>query len=510
MPDTNSPQSKPELIEIAHTRNGKDITRAYINELQIISSQDTMLDRAGGLEGYDRLLRDDQVSATFAQRRHAVISRPWSVTPGGNKRQDKLAAKMVEDTLNLLDWDTITDHMLYARFHGFGAAEILWQVKGGQLCIQDIRVRNRRRFGFAGDFELRLLTTSNPMGEPVPERKFWVASVGASHADEPYGLGLGHALYWPVFFKRSGARFWATYLEKYGAPTAMGTFRRGTEQAERNTLLQALQSIATEAGIIVPEGVEVKLLEASRGGNAGYETWMNYWDGAIAKIVLGQTMTTDNGSSYSQASVHYDVRQDIVAADADLVCQSANNSWVKWLIDYNLPGAAYPHIWRDMEDAEDLKERSNRDKALFELGYKLKEDAVARVYGDDYEIVQPPEPEPEQSQPEPDAAQTAPTEKAEPRPIGFRIELAEPDDLPNLPITPMAEQLEKEAAPAWSEIMAHVQQLVDTAPDLPTLRDQLLNAYATLPETNLPDVMSIAFSAANLAGRYDVDQESKA
>lgn len=510
MEDTENAK-RPELNEVASTRDGRDITRGFTEGLPYLQPTDKVFNRVGGFEEYEKLLTDDQVQATFSQRRNAVISRPWSVTPGGKKRKDKLAAELLENTLKALDWDSITDHMLYARFYGFAAAEVLWQIGNGHIGIQDIRVRDRRRFVFSPQYELLLLTYNKPYGEELPARKFWTASVGASHADEPYGLGIAHALWWPVWFKRNGAKFWATYLEKFGAPTAKGKFPRGTDAAERHKLLQTLQAISTDAGIIVPEGVEIDLLEASRGGNAGYETWQNYWDASIAKIVLGQTMTTENGSSYSQASVHYDVRQDLVAADADLVCQSANKSWVRWLIDYNIPGAAYPTIWRDMEDAEDLKERSSRDKTLFDMGYKLKPEAVARVYGDDYELIQSAEPEPsgpedEQKPPKTEEKQTeAPGLK---KAIGFTVPLAEPEDLPPLPIQPMAAALARQTESAWDGMIGHVKKLVDEAPDLPTLRDNLLNAFADLPEGDLPQVMELAFIASELKGQYDVIEES--
>jgi len=499
---------KPNLIEIATTNDGRDITRGYTEALPYLTPSDKVLTQAGGLQGYEELLRDDQVSACFSQRRNAVLSRPWDVVPGGTKRQDKAAAELVEATLKNLEFDTITDHMLYARFYGYAVAEVMWEIENSQVKLSDIRVRDRRRFVFAPDNSLLLLTSHNVMGEALPERKFWTASVGASHHDEPYGLGLGHSLYWPVWFKRQGAKFWARFMEKFAAPTTVGTFPNGTDQAERSMLLGAVQAAATDAGIIVPEGVKIELLEASRGGNASYEQWLHYWDSAIAKVILGQTMTTEDGSSYSQATVHYDVRQDLVKADADLVCQSANNSWVRWLIDFNLPGAAYPTLWRDMEDAEDLKSRSERDKALFDMGYRLTPKALKEVYGDDYEPIKP---EPSTTgEAEKLKGKTSAEQKRELK-IGFQMpELAEGDktELPPTPVEPLTQTLDEQTAPIWKKILAHIQNLVDTAPDLPSLRDALLNAYADLPGDELGEIMGLALMTAELAGRFDVEQEN--
>jgi hypothetical protein len=47
---------------------------------------------------------------------------------------------------------------------------------------------------------------------------------------------------------------------------------------------------------------------------------------------------------------------------------------------------------------------------------------------------------------------------------------------------------------------------VQQADSLPDLREQLLAAFGELPERELADVMQVAFAAAHLAGRYQVQQ----
>ncbi|MFX5157705.1 DUF935 family protein, partial [Acinetobacter baumannii] len=93
------------------------------------------------------------------------------------------------------------------------------------------------------------------------------------------------------------------------------------------------------AGVIIPKGMEIELLEAARSGTGDYKTLHDTMDETIAKAILGQTMTTDNGSSKSQAEVHMEVRQDIVKADADLICESFNLGPVRWLTMFNFAGA---------------------------------------------------------------------------------------------------------------------------------------------------------------------------
>ncbi len=383
MPDSTPP--KPQTREIASIVGyGRDITRSYLGKL--LEPQDKVLARKWyDYEVYEDLLRDDQVKSVFQQRRSAVVAREWEVTPGGDKRIDKQAADFIRETLGRMGWDNVSDKMLFGVFYGYAIGECLWAREGNKIQLATIKVRKQRRFKFDWDMKPRLITWGNNYeGEALPEYKFWHYSTGADNDDDPYGLGLAHWLYWPTYFKRNGIKSWLKFLERFAQPTAKGTYGPGAEAAEKAALKQALQAFGEDAAVMVPEGVEIALIEAARSGTADYGGLCDRMDRAISKIILSQTMTTDNGSSKSQAEVHNGVKLDVVKADADLIDASANNTWVKWLTDWNFPGAAHPKIGRKLEDEENLNDRAVRDKGLSEMGFRLTPEKVVEIYGDGY------------------------------------------------------------------------------------------------------------------------------
>jgi phage gp29-like protein len=392
--------NKPDFREIATTQDGRDITRGYIPNDFLLPPQDTVLRLQGGnYEIYQDVLRDDQVAACFQQRRTALISKEWVVNPASEKRLDKKAADFIKETLKNIQFDQTMDKMLYGIFYGFSVAECLWVNDGNYVTLEAIKVRDRRRFAFDGQFRLRLLTTFNPNGELLPERKFWTYCTGADHDDEPYGLGLAHWLYWPVFFKKNGLKFWLIFLEKFGMPTVKGMYDARATEEERTKLLQATQAIQTDSGIILPEGMTIELIEAARSGTADYAVLFDKMQSIISKVVLSQTMTTDNGSSYSQSKVHESVADAVIKSDADLTHGSFNQAVVKWLVDWNFPGAAYPTVWRELEGNEDLGLRAEREAKIFGMGFKPTLKHVQDVYGGEWESTTPiPTPEiPQQS-----------------------------------------------------------------------------------------------------------------
>ena len=352
--------------EVASTRDGRDIFRPFTRGLQ--EDANPLLSSAADWGVYDTIFRDDQVKSCWQQRTGALISRDWEVVAGGDQDIDKLAADAMRENIGEISWDRISEKMIKARFNGYSTAEIGWVIKDGLYWfgsrdperLRPIHVRNARRFRKDDQDRLRLLTTGNMQGELVPPRKIWLMTSGGDDDDQPYGLGLAHWLYWPVTFKRNGLKFWNTFLDKYGAPTAIGKYRPGTSQGDIDKLLNALQAIATDTGIAVPDGMLIELLEASRSAGADYDKMVQLMDNAIAKVLLSQAGTTENGAWSGTADTHADVRDDVVKADADLITESFAAGPGLWWTELNFPGAAVPRVIRKGIEEDSWPDRGDR------------------------------------------------------------------------------------------------------------------------------------------------------
>jgi len=365
--------------------------RGFTND--IVANNDDVLRRKGGNYGvYQDLLRDDQVRSTWQQRRLSVTQAEWKVEPGATDGPSKSAAKFLEDTLKAIQWDSITDKMLYTVFYGHGVAEMMWGSDGQRVTIEDIKVRDRARFLY--DIDGGLWLADNAI-DPIkmPDRKFWTASTGSDHSDNPYGLGLAHSLYWLVFFKRNDVQMWLTALEKFGSPTAVGKAPAGklADADYRDRLHKMLAGFHTDATMVLPDDAQVELIEAFRKGTADYQGLQRAMDAAISKVTVGQTMTTDPGSSRAQAEVHMEVRNDITKADAGLMNETFMQGPVRWLTEWNFPGATPPLVYRETEPEEDLNTRAERDQKIFGLGYEPTEEYIKETYGDGWQKKQAPD-----------------------------------------------------------------------------------------------------------------------
>lgn len=357
----------------------------------IMRPSDDVLALKGGAKGlaiYDDLERDPWVYACLHKRKMAVIGRSWNVEPASDSRLDKKAADMVRAHLNALDFDTACYHLLDAILKGRSAGEIMWVVDGNELRPGEIRPRDGRRFTFDDNCALKLLTMTSPLyGEAVPDRKFIVHRFGAKDGN-PHGLGLGQKLWWPVFFKRQGLSFWLQFLDKFGAPTAIGKYQPGVDI---NQLEDALRRIAHDAGVALPDGAAVELLEAKRSGTGTHDGLVRYMDEQIAAAILGEGGQKGRGGELaSAANLRNELRLELVQADADLLTGTLDATLVAWDVALNMPGANPPHVRREVVEYEDLKLRAERDKILFGMGFKPTLDYVRETYGGQWEMSTPP------------------------------------------------------------------------------------------------------------------------
>lgn len=384
---------RPEFgREIATTADGVDITRGFTGPL--LMPYDSVLRTRGAndLLIYEQVLSDPEVKATLGQRHLAVTKCETQVDAGGERRIDRQAAQFLREQIEAIGWDNVTTKMLYGEFYGYAVAENLFKPSGGRVVFDKVKVRNRRRFRYTPKGELRLLTPSNMTeGVPCDAPYFWEFRTGADNDDEPYGLGLAHWLYWPVMFKRNGLKFWLMFLEKFGMPTAVGKYdSTDSDAAERAKLLAATRAIQTDSGVIMPKGMEISLLEAARSGTADYKTLHDTMNETIQKVVLGQTASTQGtAGKLGDDTLRMEVRDDIIKAAADLVCESFNLGPARWLTQWNFPGAAIPRVYRVTEKGEDLNKLAERDKNLKDVGYRPTLARVTEVFGEGYEPAPP-------------------------------------------------------------------------------------------------------------------------
>ena len=493
MTDQTQP-AKPEMNEIATVQ--RDITfPAYAGVLRV--TDDTLITRgqSRGLKIYDEIERDCTVYGDLQKRKLAVVSRPWQVDPASKSAPDKKAADVVRAQLSSgsFNFDGVCLNFLDAILKGFAVGETMWGYDGSELVVTDIKARDQRRFGFDEQYQLRLKTPENIIpGMALPERKFIVHSFGSKDGN-PYGMGLGTRLFWPAFFKRQGISFWLTFVDKFASPTPVGKYPNGTQKPEQDRLLDALDALAQSAGVIIPDGMVVELLEAKRsGGTDTYERLCEYLDKQITFTILGESPSQKGGGGQaaSAAITRNEVRLELVQADADLLSATLNQTIVKWITEYNVPGATPPRVWRKVEEQKDLGAVATRDLNICQMGFKPTLAYINETYGGEW-VEAPPPP----------SVKTIPDNAGGPG--GLEASDFAEGGAPSVQ-TDLSSSLDAQAASAWQAVLDHVETIVAGANSLEELQTTLVQAYGGLPLDDLRKIMAQGFQVAALAGMADV------
>ncbi len=376
---------KPPLGEIASIKRDVEF---LIRSFSILPNPDPVLKKLGrDISEYEAVLSDAHVFAVLTSRKAGVVSCPWRVVPAGDSRSDKKIAGFINEVLSSLNLYEDLRQALSAIWFGYSVSELIWAERDGMWKVEEIRGRSPKRFRFDPDGNPRLLTPANPYeGEPVPPLKFLVVRHDPNSDDNPYGEPLAARCYWPWFFKKHGWKFWAVFAEKYGMPHVWGKHPPGASEDEKQKLLDALTSLVQDGATVTADNQAIEILDTQTRASStdAYKELIEAANREISKAVLGQTLTTEIGDrgSYAAAQAHLSVRADIVEADAQMLMSAMNNQLVRWLVGLNFGwDVPPPRFVIDYEEEDYKREKAERDKILWEMGYPLTQKYISETYG---------------------------------------------------------------------------------------------------------------------------------
>ena len=219
---------------------------------------------------------------------------------------------------------------------------------------------------------------------PVPPSKVMLMVFNPAPGN-PHGVGLCQKAFWLHWFKKQTLKFWVIFNEKFGQPTVVGKYPSGTSVVDQASLLDVVESLQTDAGVTIPQNMVIELLEARRTGTINtYKDLVDWCNDEISKIVLGETLTADEGrrtGSLALGRVHDIVRNEYIEFDAKALMAVVNEQLVRPLVRFNFGREVPPPRWViDTSADEDLKEQLEIDRGLIAAGVPLALEDFYRRY----------------------------------------------------------------------------------------------------------------------------------
>ncbi|WP_346205876.1 DUF935 domain-containing protein [Aeromonas salmonicida] len=329
--------------------------------------------------------RDPHYASVLRTRKFAVASLDPSVEAASDDAADQMLA---DEVRQLMDSDQIPDlffDLLDGLGKGMGVCQILWDTSGGRWTPNDYSWVDPRYLRPDADTISKILLISDdaPQGKPLEPYKF-IVHLPRSKSGSIWRNGLARQCAVLYMLKSFTTRDWWAFAEVFGIPIRVGKYGQNATTEQIATLKNAIATIASDAGAIIPDSMMVEFVETAKGngGDTLFESMVRWCNEEISKLVLGQTMTTENGSSMAQANVHNEVRLDIAKWDARQLEATINEYLVKPFIVLNWGvQKAYPRVCIRVPEPEDLKLLVESLMPLVDRGMKVSESELRDKFG---------------------------------------------------------------------------------------------------------------------------------
>ncbi len=326
--------------------------------------------------------KDGHLHSVLQTREIALTGLEWECRPPGRKTTaaDKKAADFCTDAIKgaivpqvgggaeVCGFLDAVAHLSSAAYYGYSVTETLL-AKDGRYIVPTAWSRvSPRRFVFAQQTgRLQWWDVAGPDPSPYPGLDLMTEFPGKFlqhqpriNGDVPCREGLVRVLMWPALFRNWTQRDWLQLAEMAWKPWRTGMYKKDLASKEDiENLVSALDNMTSTGVATFPDSTEVKVEwpKQSTRGNSAHGELCAFLGSEMSKAVLGQTLTTEQGQTGSQAlgRVHDEVRKDIRDNDAKAVASTLRRHLLAPLVRLNFGDSVQvPEFCFLTEDAPDM------------------------------------------------------------------------------------------------------------------------------------------------------------
>ena len=308
--------------------------------------------------------KDAHLFSELQKRKRAFLGVDRRVEPPRNpSKQEEQDAAMINEWLEDAPWvDDLILNMADAILKGFSNSEIIWRKDGNFWTIDDVPFRDPSWFMVNPDNRNQITLRDNSYTGAELQPLGWVSHLHQAKSGYVARSGLVRILAWPFLFRALSTRDFAEMLEIYGLPIRLGKYPGGASKDEKATLRAAIAAIGHNAGGIMPKGMEIEIIEATKGVGDPFSSMTSWAEKSMSKAILGGTLTSQaDGATSTNAlgNVHNEVRQELRDSDLAQLGQTLTRDVVIPLYALNCKSyrspRRHPRYIFDTSEPEDLK-----------------------------------------------------------------------------------------------------------------------------------------------------------
>ncbi len=186
-----------------------------------------------------------------------------------------------------------------------------------------------------------------------------------------------------TILKRHSWGSWDEFEELFGVPIRIAKIASQNETVKKE-VAGWLEEMGSAPYAVFPIGTEIDIKENSKGDafNVFFQK-LQELNKELSKLILHQTMTTDNGSSKAQGGVHENTLGEVILADEKKLLAILNDKLVPLMRGngYNIPEGFKIKV----SETKNPKDQILIDGELLRNGYVLKQSYLEDVYGAEIE-----------------------------------------------------------------------------------------------------------------------------
>lgn len=277
----------------------------------------------------ETVFNDDRVSGVLSTRTHGLLGLPVDFKGGSEQARDALQGSDNDDLNDYRpgEWSTMHDESELAKLLSWGitlgvglAQRIELPRVVGRPHKYKLKTWHPRwlqyNYQLLNSSHWRVTTRESGLVPVVPGDGEWILFTPYGEY-RPWASGLINALAFPWLLKHFALEDRANYSEMLGNPIWVGTTGAGSTQKQRDAFLSQLRGAGKNTRLVLPDGWDLQLREASGKSYEIYEGQVTWADQAMTITLAGQTVTTEGMSGFSSGNIHDAIKQDLIRFDAE-------------------------------------------------------------------------------------------------------------------------------------------------------------------------------------------------
>lgn len=193
-----------------------------------------------------------------------------------------------------------------------------------------------------------------------------------------------------ALYKRHVLAAWSEAAEIFGMPFRAGKTQINSPEQRKN-MENMLQEMGTAAWGVFDIDDELEFIQTTKTDfHQIYDSFIARVNSEMSKLMLGQTMSSDDGSSRSQAEVHERVLNDYEQALKTFVSDVVNDQLIPLMVRHGMIPFGTKFV-QDNEEKIDIKSRFEMVKGLLDK-YDISPEYIEETFGIPVEEKETPDP----------------------------------------------------------------------------------------------------------------------